>query len=681
MAMRWNLLWVPALFAAGCSSDVSSAMDAERQDVPNRICVRASISSATRTALGGERGVDLFWSAGDRIGVWGDASEVNRCFEMDDRCAGGVSADFTGESFASTRYYACYPYREKAVVDGAGAVELTLPQVQPFGGPGTFAAGSSPMVAQSSTLELLPFRSGCGVVRLQLTGTASVRSIRMETLGGEALCGEVRLSYDAAEDAWTLQRLGTESALMLDCSDEGIALSPDTPTQFCLVVPPGEYAGWRFTIADTSGGTMVRETSNKAITLEANHVKTYNPFEYEAAASSAEALDAVETANCYVVSHAGTFDFDATTMGNGRPTPAVAEYASTYGSAAGIDARRLEPVTAELLWQTAPGMITDVHLADGGRLSFTTSDPFVEGNAVVAVRDAAGKILWSWHLWFTAADLDATVQRYVLSESSLSMPDVEMMDRNLGALSATYDGTDNTRSYGMFYQWGRKDPFVPFRTSDQRLATYDAQGAELSFGTAVETSLTAGSGWHVVDGSRIGTAATIASSIRCPMNFITAANSGLACSNWLHVAAGALQPDDLWGCADPLFDGSDTGTKTIYDPCPPGYRVPHRFVWAVLAPTADSPLSKWYAESTVTSLYDGFVFHVGDMTCYYPATGCIAGTTGRSSYFGSGWTVWSNSADASDKYTAGAFVKSLSSRLLGGQNRSYGAQVRCMKEQ
>ena len=68
------------------------------------------------------------------------------------------------------------------------------------------------------------------------------------------------------------------------------------------------------------------------------------------------------------------------------------------------------------------------------------------------------------------------------------------------------------------------------------------------------------------------------------------------------------------------------------------------------------------------------------MTCYYPATGCIAGTTGRSSYFGSGWMVWSNSADASDNYTAGVFVKSLNSQLLGSQKRSYGAQVRCMKE-
>lgn len=671
------------LFLLGCTifgSCESDAIGPNSEEPSSLMSIRAAIAPSSRTLLGGERNMDVLWSAGDRIGVWGDASDENHCYTIDDACAGTSSADFTGPAFESTDYFALYPYQKQAVVDRTGRVTMSLPSTQLFGGSGSFAPNTSPMVARSTGSGMWYFQLVCGVVRLQLTGTASVRSICLETLGGEPLCGEMALVLDAASDDWQMQMSGNESSLLLDCSTDGVKLSQDEATVFCMVVPPGSYAGWRFTITDTEGGKMIRETSQKEILLEANHVKTYNPFAYEAEAPTAEPLDVLQTANCYVVSHAGTFDFDATTMGNGEPTPAVTEYASTYGSAAGIDARRLEPVTAELLWQTAPGMITDVHLADGGRLSFTTSDPFVEGNAVVAVRDAAGKILWSWHLWLTAADLDATVQRYALSDSSLSMPDVEMMDRNLGALSATYDGTDNTRSYGMFYQWGRKDPFVPFRTSDQHLATYDAQGMELAFGTSAETSLTEDAGWHIVDGGKIGTAATVEASICYPMNFITETNTGRACYNWLYVAAGALQPDDLWGCADPLFDGSDTGSKSIYDPCPPGYRVPHRFVWAVLAPSADSPLSDWYAESTVTSLYNGFVFHVGDMTCYYPATGFILGTTGCCSYFGNGWTVWSNSAYASDNYKAGVFVKSLNSQLLGSQKRSYGAQVRCMKE-
>lgn len=52
-------------------------------------------------------------------------------------------------------------------------------------------------------------------------------------------------------------------------------------------------------------------------------------------------------------------------------------------------------------------LIGEVTLGAEGRIRFRTADPFVEGNAVVAACDAEGAILWSWHLWLTATDLEA----------------------------------------------------------------------------------------------------------------------------------------------------------------------------------------------------------------------------------------------------------------------------------
>lgn len=49
-------------------------------------------------------------------------------------------------------------------------------------------------------------------------------------------------------------------------------------------------------------------------------------------------------------------------------------------------------------------------------------------------------------------------------------------------------GADNASSYGMFYQWGRKDPFVPFRSSQERMAVYDAAGAELADDSAASAA-------------------------------------------------------------------------------------------------------------------------------------------------------------------------------------------------
>ena len=433
----------------------------------------------------------------------GEDSPACRRYAIDDRFAGGTSADFTGEAFESAVYYACYPYRPDAVAEGTG-VTTTLPAVQPFGGSGTFAAGISPMTARSTRADDLRFTSVCGVVRLQLTGTATIRSIRLTTLDGAPLAGRMRFEWTAA-GGWTIRSVDAgHPSILLDCGAGGAALSGGDPVVFCLVVPPGSYRGWRFTITDTEGGQMVRETSQAEVVLAANHIKTYNTIAYAATEPAPVALDASATANCYVVARAGRYEFDATTMGNGAVTPPDAAYTagSTCGKADGIVPEAPRPVTAKLLWQTAPNLIGEVSLGEEGRIRFTTADPFVEGNAVVAACDADGAILWSWHLWLTSADLEGSPHRYALPYEGLGAAAV--MDRNLGALAAAWLGADNASSYGMFYQWGRKDPFVPFRSSQERMAVYDAAGAELADDSAASAAFDAAPGWHLADGERLG---------------------------------------------------------------------------------------------------------------------------------------------------------------------------------
>lgn len=425
---------------------------------------------------------------------------------------------------------------------------------------------------------------------------------------------------------------------------------------------------------------MVRETSQAEVVLAANHIKTYNPIAYAATEPAPVALDASATANCYVVARAGRYEFDATTMGNGAVTPPDAAYTagSTCGKADGIVPEALRPVTAKLLWQTAPNLIGEVSLGEEGRIRFTTADPFVEGNAVVAACDADGAILWSWHLWLTSADLEGSLHRYALPYEGLGAAAV--MDRNLGALAAAWLGADNVSSYGMFYQWGRKDPFVPFRSSQERMAVYDAAGAELADDSAASAAFDTAPGWHLADGERLGAAATMEAAVRYPMNFITEIpeSTGASYPNWYYVAAGDRLKDDLWGCTDAL---SDVGAKSIYDPCPPGYRVSHRFVWTAFAPTADAPFSQWYKQGTSVSANDGLVFTVANQEIYYPAAGMLLGTTGAARFTKNGWYVWSASPYAPDSPKAGAFVlESNQRKLLGSADRSCGAQIRCMRE-
>lgn len=117
------------------------------------------------------------------------------------------------------------------------------------------------------------------------------------------------------------------------------------------------------------------------------------------------------------------------------------------------------PVSAEVLWEvngcygefTSGSLIRMIELTEDG-LEFVTTGNL--GNALIAVKDGAGKILWSWHIW--ATDMPG-VHTY-----TSDMSEYEVMDRNLGAISAVPGEGDAClrEASGTLYQWGRKDPFI-----------------------------------------------------------------------------------------------------------------------------------------------------------------------------------------------------------------------------
>ena len=150
-------------------------------------------------------------------------------------------------------------------------------------------------------------------------------------------------------------------------------------------------------------------------------------------------------ANCYIVNSAGQYRFNATTKGNSS------EAVDLYQNGA--------PSYAEILWESVimppsfvfshePGTLISEIRFENGQILFTATGN--EGNALVAVKNSSGQILWSWHLWFVNEEINEI--------------DSSLMDRNLGAIRSDSHTTayDDRRSltYGLLYQQGRKDPFV-----------------------------------------------------------------------------------------------------------------------------------------------------------------------------------------------------------------------------
>ena len=56
-----------------------------------------------------------------------------------------------------------------------------------------------------------------------------------------------------------------------------------------------------------------------------------------------------------------------------------------------------------LVWQDAPGLVSDLRIIEGDDykyLAFEVNKDYIcDGNAVIAIKDTEGRIMWSWHIW------------------------------------------------------------------------------------------------------------------------------------------------------------------------------------------------------------------------------------------------------------------------------------------
>lgn len=239
-------------------------------------------------------------------------------------------------------------------------------------------------------------------------------------------------------------------------------------------------------------------------------------------------LSEAGTANCYIVQTEGKYSFDATVRGNGKKIE-------------GIDftEEKLYPADVKLIWQSdRNGLIDSLSLKDG-RIHFSAKNS--GGNALVAALDEAGNIIWSWHIWLLDEDI-----------TDIKTADgVMVTDRNLGATSLD---PESPESHGLLYQWGRKDPFPASpivsggTTSTLPLPLYDADGNEV----------------EIAHSSRENNESnTLEYAVSNPTTVLSNNAQYAECRDWLRKE---FSNPALWGGKD--------GEKSLFDPCPAGYRVP-----------------------------------------------------------------------------------------------------------
>ena len=218
-----------------------------------------------------------------------------------------------------------------------------------------------------------------------------------------------------------------------------------------------------------------------------------------------------------------------------------------------------------------------------------------------------------------------------------------MMDRNLGATSAT---PGDVGALGLLYQWGRKDPFLG--------------SSSISSNTIAKSTIT----WPSPVSSNSSNG-TIAYATANPTTFVTY-NS----SNYEWYYTGDYSTDNTrWTTSD--------NAKSIYDPCPAGWRVPDGGSSGVWSKAVGSSSS---FRRTYSSLSKGVNFSGkfgSASTIWYPASGCRRVGDGALNNVGNYGVYWSASPDG---YHAYSLDFNSSGRVYPYRyDRAHGFSVRCLQ--
>ena len=381
-----------------------------------------------------------------------------------------------------------------------------------------------------------------------------------------------------------------------------------------------------------------------------------NPYNLANPGGNGSMMNIEETANCYLISAPGYYCIPlvyGNAIKNGI-TNSHAYQTSVSGpnvlqhfkDHAGVDINSpyiniqnaSDPATqASIVWTDQSGIIeaSSLGIEGSGTNAFVhfrvPQDKIKNGNAVIAVKNALGTVMWSWHLWFIHDDALNTVtctnfqdHKYKFTQETLgwkytalkvstySAPrkvrmKVEQTVANGGVKQSAYititQNPGNARQgYSTFYQFGRKDAFPGTNTL-----------AEGSF--SVEQN----------------SGCSLQNIIQHPDIFY-GWNSGYY----------NVYFKNIWS-ADNTSEGYNDNpvVKTVYDPCPAGFKMP-----ASNAFTGFTKNGQNSGPKNVNGAWDhGWTFNnkisSPDATVYFPASGYRYYSDGSLHNVGSNGYYWS----------------------------------------
>ena len=438
----------------------------------------------------------------------------------------------------------------------------------------------------------------------------------------------------------------------------------------------------RTTTQDVEQYTATFNANQRDVLADFNNaMKTADPVtNYNLA--NATGADAIEnTANCYIISAPGTYRIPLV-YGNaikGGTTNASA-YTSSKSTKMGTEEFVLQKfldhnddeitspyiniqnaenqaMKAEVIWEDCQNIVSTPAVTGSGANSYLTfeikKENLQNGNAVVAVKNAAGTVMWSWHLWFTPKSslkkipftsggstynfmTDNLGWKYTKWTGGLKREVVvkieqqaETGEKKTATITLKQAAGNNVREgYGNLYQWGRKDP-LPGTDN-----FYPNTGYKFNDGYAIV-------GDQVADYTNSANIQrmekrTIGLSIREPGIMLPKVGGGkLSWTNRQYV--------NLWSADNDKINETETpiknGIKTIYDPSPVGFKIPDAYAFKDLSQTGavwsngytlkvDNDKEIYFQAGGYRDGNDGVIKGVKNYALYWASAALIHGTGG-----------------------------------------------------
>ena len=516
--------------------------------------------------------------------------------------------------------YLYYPYNVNAGKNPL-SVSFTVPSLQNQAGPDDIAHLAATDFLYATTMAKRPNGEAEQTVLVTFSHALSVLNIALTSAQSNYSVSDIRVRFEDENEIFSVSEGSvnlSDGSLTLTSGTPEISLQfkeaaklSATPVNAYMTITPG-HAGKTFSVYAKVNGIETKLGSKKvpASGIPVG-VKAALSFEVGEISTGHEYVDlsAGGTANCYLVTAPGFYKFKADVKGN-------AVVPSQLESVAGETA--IAPKSALVLWyntlQTSnnwvdesPVYVSSVSLDSDGYIRFYTPSVFVPGNVVIAAFAEEGvtydsittdenkcinnaTLLWSWNIWAAEGyDPEATA---VISGGKT------FMDRNVGAaISGVGSKGEYEPAYavGNYYQWGRKDPFPsiadycnywPCQYANQLIGTptytpivalrVHGQSAAKNvnnqvwgYRTKEDGSFNMDSSWHTIERNSIGAPSSSNSVF-----------SGYAVEHPYVYILNSKYPDGgyyPWVTTDDqsyrAFWGGADSQKTLFDPCPAGWRV------------------------------------------------------------------------------------------------------------